>query len=79
MRLPCGRREQLHTRQAEHGVELVDGAVGADAEVVRHLLTADEAGRAAIAGARVDSAERDHGEHLGAGREPREQQQDVSR
>src|SRR5437764_4434728 len=52
----------VEARDAEAGVELVDGAVGGDAQVVLLApLAGAERGGAVVAGARIDAVEDDHG------------------
>src|SRR5215831_516499 len=52
----------VQARKAEAGVELVDGAVGGDAQVVLLApLAGAERGGSVIAGARIDAVEDDHG------------------
>src|SRR5262249_26819889 len=54
-------RAGVEAREADHGVELVDGAVRRDAHMVfAPPLAAAERGRAVVAGARVDAVQDDH-------------------
>ena len=51
----------MQPRDADHGIELVDRAIGADARIVfLAALVVAERGRAVVAGAGIDAIENDH-------------------
>src|SRR5262249_52176826 len=52
----------VQARDADHGIRLVDRAVGLDAKIIfLATLTGSERRRAVVAGARVDAVQYDHG------------------
>src|ERR1051326_8877307 len=62
---------RVETDEPDHGVELVDRAVGGDPQIVfRAPLAAAERGGAVVAGSRVDAVEHDHGVLSSAAQRP---------